>query len=119
MLGRREPRSAESLTDNAVSIEINLPIVIIVDIWAHRQNRPRQVKLQDLHIWGGIGQDVGNLSQPFFQKSDGLLVVHPMVQLGLEVNAAIGVGSEILDVSGKDLAVSHIRCGCCPGCQWS
>ena len=106
LFGHRESGFAKAFPDDPVGVKIDLPVVVIMDVGPHRQDRAGQVELQDFHIRSRISEDVGNFGQTLLQKLDGLGMVHTVVQLGLEVHPAVGIGGKILDVIGKDLVVA-------------
>ena len=58
-----ELRLSEGLPNNAIRIEVDLPVVIVVDIWPHGQYRTCQIELKDLHVRGRVCQDMGDLDK--------------------------------------------------------
>ncbi len=99
LLRCRKVRLSEGLPDHAVRIEVDLPVVVIVDIWPHSQHRPCQIELEDLHVRGRVFQDIGDHCKMLPQHSDGISVVYPMIQLGLEIDAPVRIRGEILDIA--------------------
>jgi hypothetical protein len=38
------------IRENPIGIKINLPVVIRMTIWTHRQHRTRQIEFEDLNV---------------------------------------------------------------------
>src|SRR5512143_1692646 len=79
LLRYREVCLSKGLPYNAVRIEIDLPVVVIMDIRSHCQYRTCQIELKDFRIRSRVCQYMGDLRKLLLQQSDGFCVVHPMV----------------------------------------
>ncbi len=47
------------------------------------QDRTGQIELQDFHIWGRFGEDIGDFGQTFFEEFNSLDMIDAVVQLSL------------------------------------
>jgi hypothetical protein len=81
LLWNRESSLSERFPNEAIRIEVNLPIMLIATVRAHSQQRPGGSELQDLYVRRGLTQNVRNLGQASFQKVCCFSVIHIMGDL--------------------------------------
>ncbi len=106
LFGSGQTGIRSGVANDAVGIEVHLPVVGVAAVRANRKNWAGQSEGQDLHVGRRRGQHIGDLSQVRPQQRDDLVYVGGMVELRLQVDTAIRIGAEVLDDLGKDLAVT-------------
>src|SRR5512147_1123222 len=79
LLRYREVCLSKGLPYNAVRIEIDLPVVVIMDIGPDRQHWTCQVELKDFYVRSRGCQNMGDLRKMLLQQTDGFWVIHTMV----------------------------------------
>src|SRR5215471_3479734 len=99
--------SREGLLDQAVRIEIDLPVVFIVAIGTNRKHRPGQVESQNLHVRGGTRHYIWNTSERLLQQGHRCMHIHAVRQLRSEFDSAVWIGGEVLNDIAKDLGIAN------------
>jgi len=74
----------------------------------HCEHRPDQVEFEDFDFHCRLGKNVGNRQQLVAQQLHGGYVVGAAGKLALQLDAAEGIGAEVLDRIAEDLAVPTI-----------
>ncbi len=101
-----ESGTAKGFADGAVGVEVNLPVVVVVNVGANAEDRSGKVELEDFD--GRVRlMHVRNLAKRFLQKIDGFRVVGAMLKLCDKVHTAERVRGEVLDVVREDLVVAN------------
>src|SRR5208283_3900433 len=60
LFGNSIARLSKRLLDDAIGVEVDLPVVIVVGVRTHRQNWPHGIKRQNLDVWRRIRENVRN-----------------------------------------------------------
>ena len=88
----REVGFAEHIHNHSIGIEINLPVMGGVGVWAHGQTWTPLAEFQDFHVGINPLGLVGDLFDAFFQQLNGFCDVSAVIELGDKLDASVRRG---------------------------
>jgi hypothetical protein len=84
----RKSRFSERLSNHAVRIEIDLPVVLIITVRSHGKHRHRKIRLHNLDVRRRASQHVRDLGDRFPR----------MREFSNQFDAPVGIGRVILNI---------------------
>jgi hypothetical protein len=102
----RQTSAGTGVANGAVSVEVHLPVVLVIAVRTNGKYRTRERERQNLDVRRRSGQHVGNLGQVGLEQRDDLVHVGRVIKLGLQINPSVRIVGEVLDDVAEDLAVS-------------
>src|SRR5258705_8165957 len=106
MFGYWKTCRCKGLTNGAIGVEVNLPVMLVVTIGSNSQYRSKRCELQDLNIGRRAGTHVRDRMEPLLEYLGRAKHVDRMIQLCFKIHSAIRIYRKVLNVFGEYPAVS-------------